>query len=87
MEDIITAIKRIGCLALVAVFFSCKTVEQPAVSTKLEPVFKEHEKVYKKQHVWKAVQQDYKYDRRVIDSIFTLYNLQDSEQFYIITST
>lgn len=87
MEDTIIAIKKIGCLAVVAVFFSCKTVEQPAVSNKLEPVFKEHEKVYKKQSVWKAIKRKYKYDRRVIDSIFTEYNLQDSEEFYIIKST
>src|SRR5690606_30771216 len=87
MEDIITVIKRIGYLALVAVFFSCKTVEQPAVSNKLEPVFKAHEKVYKKQQAWNDVQWEYNYGRKVIDSIFTKYNLQDSEEFYIITST
>src|SRR5690606_41045965 len=86
MEDTIIAIKKIGCLAVVAVFFSCKTVEQPAVSNKLEPVFKEHEYIYKKQHVWKDVQWEYKYSRKVIDSIFTEYNLQDSEDFFIITS-
>src|SRR5690606_23028511 len=57
------------------------------VSTKLESVFKEQEKLYKNQKIWRYVKGEYKYDRKVIDSIFTQYNLHDSEDFYIITST
>ncbi len=33
------------------------------------------------------MQWDYKYDRKVVDSVFTQYDLNDSEEFYIITST
>jgi len=84
MED--TAIKRIFSLILILSIVGCKTTHLPEVSTKLEPVFKEHEYIYKKQHVWKDVQWEYKYSRKVIDSIFTEYNLQDSEDFFIITS-
>lgn len=86
MKDIIIAIKRIGCLALVVVLFGCNTAKLPAVSNKLEPAFKAHEKIYKQQDSWRHVQWEYKYSRKVIDSIFTEYNLQDSEEFYIIQS-
>ncbi len=80
-------IKRIFSLILLLSIVGCKTTQLPEVSTKLEPVFKEQEKLYKDQKVWKYVQWDYKYDRKVVDSIFTQYNLHDSEEFYIITST
>src|SRR5690606_10551755 len=81
-----TAIKRIFSLLLLIGIVGCKTTQLPQVSTKLEPVFKEQEKLYKKQQVWEHVQRDYKYDRKVLDSIFTQYILHDSEYFYIITS-
>src|SRR5690606_4389551 len=81
-----TDMKRIFSLLLLIGIVGCKTTQLPQVSTKLEPVFKEQEKLYKNQKVWKYVQWDYKYDRKVIDSIFTQYNLHDSEDFYIITS-
>jgi|SRR5690606_2097402 len=86
MEDTITVIKRICFLALLTAFFSCNTAKLPAVSSKLEPVFKAHEKIYKQQDSWRHVQWEYKFGRQVIDSIFTEYNIQDSEEFYIITS-
>ncbi len=79
-------IKRIFSLILLLSIVDCKTTQLPEVSTKLESVFKEQEKFYKNQKVWRYVRGEYKYDRRVIDSIFTQYNLQDSEEFYIITS-
>lgn len=82
-----TAIKRIFSLLLLIGIVGCKTTQLPEVSTKLESVFKEQEKLYKDQKVWKYVQWDYKYDRKVVDSIFTQYNLHDSDEFYIITST
>jgi|SRR5690606_28346499 len=82
-----TAIKRIFILLLLIGIVGCKTTQLPEVSSKLELVFKEQEKIYKKQRVWKGVQWEYKYSRKVIDSIFTQYNLNDSEDFYIITST
>lgn len=81
-----TAIKRIFSLLLLLSIVGCKTTQLPEVSTKLESVFKEQEKLYKKQKVWKYVKGEYKYDRKEIDSIFTQYNLHDSEDFYIITS-
>jgi|SRR5690606_1131065 len=87
MEDTITIIKRIGCLAVLAVLLGCNTAKLPAVSNKLEPVFKAHEKIYKQQDSWRHVQWEYKFGRQVIDSIFTEYHLQDSDDFYIITST
>jgi len=80
-------IKRILSLLLIIILGGCKTTQLPEVSTKLEPVFKEHKKIYKKQNVWKHVQWEYKYGRKVIDSIFTKYNLHDSDELYIITST
>lgn len=82
-----TAIKRIFSLLLLIGIVGCKTTQLPEVSTKLGPVFKEQEKLYKNQKVWKYVKGEYKYDRKEIDSIFTQYNLHDSEDFYIITST
>lgn len=87
MADTITVIKRICFLALVTIMLGCSTSKLPTVSDKLEFVFKEHEKLYKKQSVWKSVQWEYKYDRKVVDSIFTQYNLHDSEDFYILKST
>src|SRR5690554_2698962 len=87
MEDIIITIKKVFSLLCMVALFSCKTSKLPEVGTKLAPVFKEHEKMYKKQNVWKHVQREYKYGRQVIDSIFTRYNLHDSEEFYIIKST
>src|SRR5690606_26067968 len=87
MADIITVIKRICFLALTTIMFGCSTSKLPTISDKLETVFKEHEKIYKKQKVWKGVQWKYKYDRKVIDSIFRQYSLYDSDEFYIITST
>ncbi len=82
-----TAIKRIFSLLLLIGIVGCKTTQPPEVSTKLESVFKEHEKIYKRQSAWKGVQWKYKYDRKVIDSIFIQYNLHDSEEFYILTYT
>src|SRR5690554_7320221 len=76
-------IKRILSLLLIIILGGCKTTQLPEVSTKLEPVFKEHKKIYKKQNVWKHVQWEYKYGRKVIDSIFTKYNLHDSDELYI----
>lgn len=87
MEDIIITIKKVFSLLCMVALFSCKTSKLPEVGTKLAPVFKEHEKMYKKQNVWKHVRWEYKYGRQVIDSIFTRYNLHDSDEFYIITST
>lgn len=87
MEDIIITIKKVFSLLCMVALFSCKTSKLPEVGTKLAPVFKEHEKMYKKQNVWKHVQWEYKYGRKIIDSIFTKYSLQDSDEFYIITST
>ena len=81
-----TAIKRIFSLLLLMSIVGCKTTQLPQVSTKLEPVFKEQEKLYKKQKVWRYVKGEYKYDRKITDSIFTKYKLHDSENFYIITS-
>lgn len=86
MEDITTVIKRICFLAFLTAFFSCNTTKFPKVNSKLEPIFKAHEKIYKQQDSWRHVQSEYKYSRKVIDSIFTEYDLQDSEEFYIIQS-
>src|SRR5690554_6139723 len=80
-------IKKIYSLLFIILLFGCKTTKFPVVSNQLESVFKEQEKIYKKQGVWKHVQWEYKYGRQVIDSIFTKYNLHDSDEFYIITST
>jgi len=80
-------IKRICGLLFMIILLSCKTTRFPEVSNKLDSVFKEQENLYKKQKVWKYVQWEYKYDRKVIDSIFTQYNLHDSEDFYILKST
>lgn len=87
MEDITTVIKRICFLAFLTAFFSCNTTKFPKVSSKLEPIFKTHEKIYKQQNSWRHVQWEYKYSRKVIDSIFKKYDLQGSEEFYIITYT
>lgn len=87
MEDITTVIKRICFLAFLTAFFSCNMTKFPKVSSKLEPIFKTHEKIYKQQNSWRHVQWEYRYSRKVIDSIFKKYDLQSSEEFYIITST
>lgn len=78
-------IKRIFSLLFLIGIVGCKTTRLPQVSSKLESVFKEQEYLYKKQKVWKYVQWDYKYDRKVVDSVFTQHDLNDSEEFYIIT--
>ncbi|WP_448606579.1 hypothetical protein [Paenimyroides ceti] len=80
-------IKRICSLLFMVILLSCKTTRLPEVSNKLDSVFKEQENLYKKQKVWKYVQWEYKYSRKVIDSIFTHYNLHDSEDFFILTYT
>lgn len=80
-------IKRICSLLFMVILLSCKNTRLPEVSNKLDSVFKEQENLYKKQKVWKYVQWEYKYDRKVVDSIFAQYNLRDSEDFYILKST